>query len=730
MSNEKPKKKKDSEKKRLERTDLKVFLFMTLVFFAGAFLIYNVLLLSITGRHSLSGTYIYDGQKDITTRTLVARRGNIYDSRGSVLAQDVKVYDILIRITKRGYEEDTDYVTDFEGTAKKLSEILGCKPADILKFILLDDRDEVEIGDIGRNLSQQTYDDIMALKLPGISFTSHLQRYYPYSNYACHFIGFASYIRDDERIRGIMGIENSLDEYLSGTDGHYTYYRSSGGTPLLGGDIEYVNAVDGNDIYLTLNATIQSSLENTLSQIMALKKTKVDKCWGIVMDPQTGKILGYGSYPNFDQNTRDNIVDYNDYCSTLPYEPGSVMKSFIYAACIDTGNFDGYQKFNANPFPIGIDSNGDVIRAKSRPVVTINNFAYARPGMVTFRDAYAHSYNSGVLTLLAEHIDDDEYVRYLDNFGFFKFVDSFGIEEGNDPGNRNVVNPVERATTTYGQGSSVTALQMVQAYSAICNDGVMVKPYIIDKIVDHNTNEIIYSASTTVVGQPIKAETAAQMLDLMKYAVDSYATVYKMKGIGVGGKTGTADVATSRGYDGTTIHSIMLTVPTDDPKAIIYVCYQDHHSDHAYFSGYVRETLETVASVLNLYDTEKDDEITTKTVYENGAPVLINHTLDYARSKANSLKCNLVVIGNGQSVIRQYPAPQTTIVSGQNIMVLLNDDGISMPDMTGWSRKDVTAFWDLTGIAIEIDGFGYVFSQNIPPGQLIDTSSEIKVSLR
>ncbi|MBR0137151.1 MAG: hypothetical protein IJM15_01955, partial [Erysipelotrichaceae bacterium] len=383
MSKEKPKKNKDTEKRKLERTNLKVFLFMALVFFAGAFLIFNVILLSTTGRHFLSGTYIYDGQKDITTRTLVARRGNIYDSRGSVLAQDVKVYDIIIRITKRDIENDTDYVSDFEGTAKALSEILGCKPADILKYILLDDRDEVEIGDVGRNLSQQTYEEICALELPGISFTSHLQRYYPYSNYACHFIGFASYMRDEGRIRGIMGIENSLDEYLDGTDGHYTYYRSSGGTPLLGGDIEYVNAIDGNDIYLTLNATIQSSVEATLTKIMNMTKTKVDKAWGIVMDPQTGKILGYGSYPNFDQNTRDNIVDYNDYCSTLPYEPGSVMKSFIYAACIDTGNFDAEEKFNANPFPVGNDSNGDVIRAGSgtKTLVTINNFAYARPGM-------------------------------------------------------------------------------------------------------------------------------------------------------------------------------------------------------------------------------------------------------------------------------------------------------------------------------------------------------------
>ncbi|MBQ1826462.1 MAG: PASTA domain-containing protein, partial [Erysipelotrichaceae bacterium] len=201
-------------------------------------------------------------------------------------------------------------------------------------------------------------------------------------------------------------------------------------------------------------------------------------------------------------------------------------------------------------------------------------------------------------------------------------------------------------------------------------------------------------------------------------------------GINVGGKTGTADVATSRGYDGTTIHSIMLAVPTEDPKAIIYFCYQDHISNRAYFSDYVRETLETVASVLNLYDTEKDKEIETKTVYENGCPTLINHTLEYAGSKVSALDCNLVIIGNGQSVIRQYPDPQTTIVSGQNIMVLLNDDGISMPDMTGWSRKDVTAFWDLTGIAIEIDGFGYVCQQNIPPGQLIDARSEIKVTLK
>lgn len=715
----------------MRKFNFKVFAISVFMFMLGALLIYNVFLLTTKGIHFLSNENIYDGTKDITTQILPASRGTIYDSKNSVLAQDVKVYDIVFRITKRNYANDTDYVSDFEGTAAQIADILGCDKKEILQYLMVKGLDEVEIGNIGRNLSQETYEKIVDLDLPGISFVSHMQRYYPYSNFACHFIGFATYMLDQRQIQGIMGIENTLNEYLTGKDGHYTYYRSSGGTPLIGGDIELINAEKGYDIYLTLNATIQSSLEKCLDSIMNEKHTKVDKAWGIVMDPKTGRILGYGSYPNFDQNTREDITDYNDYCAVLPYEPGSVMKSFIYAACIDTGSFDKHATFNANPFSIGLDEDGNIIRTTAaNAIVTINNFAKEKPGVVDFMTAYAHSYNTGTLTLLADYIDEDVYIDYLDKFGFFKYVDTFGIEEGTNPGDRNVDNPIELATTTYGQGSSVTALQMVQAYTAICNDGIMVKPYIIDKIMNSNTNEIVYSSSTTVVGQPIKAETSHQVLELMKNAVDTYATVYKMSNINVGGKTGTADVYTEKGYDGTTIHSIMLTLPVEDPKAIIYVCYQDHNSSRGYFSSYVRELMETVVSVLNINRNGSEAEKTTKTVYQNSMPVLLNHTTDYVYEKLNPFNVETVFIGSGNNVIRQYPESGSTIISGQKIMVLLSKEGVAMPDMTGWSRKEVTAFWDLTGIAVEIDGFGYVWQQNINPGELIGREMQIKVDLK
>ncbi len=280
---------------------------------------------------------------------------------------------------------------------------------------------------------------------------------------------------------------------------------------------------------------------------------------------------------------------------------------------------------------------------------------------------------------------------------------------------------------------------MMQAYSAFCNGGKMVKPYLIDRITDSRTGEILYKGETEIAGQPVSESTAQKLLDLMKYtgnpANKATGQNYAISGINIGIKTGTAETVDSNGvYGNACIHSAVVFLPAEDPQLIIYMCYQD--SD-MYFSNSqaIWRTLErTCADVYNLYKRPSDGSDvpqpeTRRTVYENGMPELINHSKEYVNARLKELGLKVIRIGTGNTVLAQYPASGETVVSGQKVMLLMGTTGITMPDMTGWSRKEITAFWDLTGIEITIEGSGFVTSQNIKSGEKIDTQSQIRLVL-
>ena len=718
--------------------NIKITLLSIVILVAGALLLANVLLLDIKGKNFFADVDFRQAEGvSIVSRTIRAERGDVRDGDGNIIAMDKRVYKIIFILSpthkKTVVDGESgkkmvvpDYVSDPRDTAKAIAPILGVDEEYIYSRLTLN-RYQVEIGTAGSNLDSDTKKKIEDLKLPGITWDSSTRRYYPMGSFASHLVGYVNNNAPENSggMAGLSGVERQLNEQLSGSDGHQQYYSDVNNNMLPGGELEKVDAINGYDVTLTLNNVLQRGVNDMLDSIMHIG-SDVDKAWAIVMDAKSGAIYAYNSYPTFDPNTM-NVEDYNDYCATLPYEPGSTMKSITYAAAIDLGRFNKDAQFNANNYYIGTDSRGNLKRVqKGQSSMVIHNSGNAQYGMTTFERAFINSYNVGTVTLLEEQIGKQNWEKYVDAFGFFKPVDVMGISEGGNYGLHNFTNVYSLACSSFGSGMSCNALQMIQAYSAFCNEGTMIKPYIIESISDPATGEKIYQGSRQEVSTPIKASTARQMLELMYQVCHSgyhvSAHTLEIPGITVGCKTGTAPVVNEQGvytYDDV-IHSVMITLPADDPQVLVYVAYQDSLDRQRNFK-YVKTLLQQCIDELKLMNGQQRPEKQEKKeiyIMDN----LRNHTLDYVSDALSGKSVETVILGSGDSVIRQYPLEDSRIISGQRILLLTSSDGIVMPDMHGWSRSEVMAFWDLTGIGIKTEGYGFVSSQSVEPGTPIDKS--------
>lgn len=724
--------------------NIKISLLSFVILVAGALLLANVLLLDIKGKNFFSDIDFRQAEGvSIVDRVLRAERGVIRDSDGNLIAMDKRVYKIIfilssthkkVIIDESGKKQTVpDYVIDPEYTAKKIAEVLNADEQYIYSRLIMN-RYQVEIGTAGSNLDSDTKETIDNLNLPGITWESSTVRYYPMGAFASHLVGYVNSGATQENggMTGLLGIERILNSELAGTDGRQLYYSDVSNNMLSGGELEKVEALDGYDVTLTLNNTLQRGVNDMLQSIMNID-SDVDKAWAIVMDAKSGAIYAYNSYPTFDPNTM-KVTDYNDYCAALPYEPGSTMKAITYATAIDLGHFNKNAQFNANNYYVGIDGNGNLKRVqKGQSSMVIHNSGNSQYGMTTYERAFINSYNVGTVTLLEEQIGKKNWERYVDAFGFFKPVGVKGISEGSNYGLHNFNDVFSLACSTFGSGMSCNALHLMQAYSAFCNEGTMIRPYIIESITDPLTGEKVYQGGREEVSTPIKPSTATQMLELMYQVCHSgyhvSAHTLEMPDITVGCKTGTAPVVNEQGvytYDDV-IHSVMITMPAEDPEVLVYVAYQDSKDRQRNFK-YVKTLLRQCVDELKLTQGEQEQkENERKEIYimEN----LRNHTLDHARAILNKCDADVIVIGNGESVIRQYPIEDSRIITGQRVMLLTALEGIVMPDMHGWSRSEVMAFWDLTGIGIKTEGYGFVTSQSVEPGTPIDKSIIINLKL-
>ena len=727
-------------RKRIRRKPKTVSTIMIVTLVTIMLLVTDVFCVAIGKTHPNSGTdlNLYVDSSNTVVDYTKAMRGNLYDRNGNVIAQDTRTYNIVCILdeSRPSIDGEISYVKDKETTASALSKILMIDYDKVLA-LLNQDVYQTELGNAGRNLSKNTKDEIEALQLPGIEFTDSIQRLYPNHTFASNLIGYAIADESGSTV-GQMGLELYLDSYLSGQDGKRVYQVDKNGYVLPGMKEENVSAVNGNDVYLTLDVSIQQALETAFKETE--EKFNATSVWGGVMELDTGKVVAWGQSPSFDPNSLENITNYNNIGSQSAYEPGSTMKTFVWAAAINEGKYDGSALADGNEFcwTSDADNNPSKTSQDNAMGACIYNANRKKWGTVTLDDGLVYSLNSVAATIETEVITPAIYEQYLDDFGFFQKVDIDGLPESE--GIKQFTWPADKLSLSYGQGSTVTMLQMFQAYSAIFSDGTMVKPYFVESIRDpYDSSNVIYQAETEVTGNPITEESAKKIQSILYEVVnrsDGAARFFKIPECELIGKTGTAEVAGTDGkYEsGRNIASVMLAMPADDPKVLVYYAF-----DAAYtveMATYTEPQKSLLRKIAQVYGFSQDDSsvavVTTDEnadveLVETSMPSLLNHTVEYARNQLEGSNTQLIVLGGGNNVIDQYPKTSDTLTSGDRVFLLTDSNSFEMPDLTGWTRKDVAALWSITGFGFELSGEGVVTSQSVPSGITVTKGTVIQV---
>lgn len=688
----------------------------------------NVFLVSINHYHIRSGKNFdsYIQNVSVVSETIHAKRGNIYSAGGEVVAQDERTYDVICYLSKTRVKANGDpaYVVDPYLTSQVLAIILDGDQAEIYSNLTSNPNlYQTEIGLVGRNISQKNKDLIESYELPGIGFRSSYSRSYPRGNsFAPYLIGFA---QSDEngKLVGKMGIESYLNSELSGIDGYHIYQQDKNGYVLTGMYEETSEAENGYEVYTTIDASIQDALVSSFDDLAQ----GAGDSWGAVVEIETGKIKAWAQKPTFDPNLL-NIESYNNLGSQLPYEPGSVFKSFIYAAAMDTGVYNGDNTFDSSKFCY-LSYGSEPYRTYSEDNYGCISNANGRDwGTIPLDYGLIYSSNVATSTLLTNYLGTETYLDYVKKFGFFKEVDTDGMNE--DIGSLNYIYPSEKLSLTYGQGSSVTMLQLLQAYTAIFGNGEMIKPYFIDKIVDSDNNKVIYQGSRQVVDRVISKDTAKNMQDLLYrvvYDPRGTAGIYKVNEVEIIAKTGTAEAIENGQYGKDTyVNSVMLAFPADEPKYMIYYAYvYPYDYGNVDNTGAIKNFIRKVALLTNVnYDSSNS---IANEILRYDMPNLIGSSVDEATDKMREIGGDVYVVGDGTKVLKQYPLVNENFYTNEKVFLYTGDGPSILPNFYGWTRKEIISYWNISGLAFNFDGFGVVYEQSIPAGSIVDLNSEISV---
>lgn len=668
-----------------------IALILTLLLFCV--LIYRAGVLSLSKKVDGINLADFASRRTIKHETILAARGTIYDVNGEALAQNVYSYTLIAYLSpSRG---DGNYVKNKEETAKKLATVINMSEEKILE-LLNKDLYQTEFGIAGRGLTELTKDKILALNLAGIDFTETQKRYYSKGNFLSYTLGYAK-ANTDGKIIGEMGIESLYNDLLTGTDGFKEYQKDLKGYKIANTKEKVQDAVDGNDIYLTIDSNVQFFVEQALEE--AKNKYTFDELNIVVAEAKTGKILGIGSTTSFDPNIKD-IKSYLDPNISVSIEPGSTMKIFSYMAVMETGKYNGSTTFKSGSYTT---TDGTVIRDANR----------TGWGTISYDRGFAYSSNVGVVNLIHNYIDRDTLMDYYKKLGFGSKT---GIELSKESaGKIDFKYETEVYNAGFGQGIMVTSIQNIKALTSIANDGMLLQPYIVDKIVDSKGN-VIKQNTKTELGRVASKETTDKIKDLMESVVtEGTGGGYNMPGYGLIAKTGTAQIASTNGKGYLTgssdyIRGFAGMYPKEDPQIIIYGNLKRPRPNTANaLIHVVKSVVENTSKYYNIYDEQNQSSV--NDTYELDS--YINKNVNTVKSLLESKGMQVVTIGSGDTIINQYPASNILTTQGSKVFLLTNTDEITIPNFKGWSKKDVQTYLNLANIPYKCEGIGYLVSQSI-----------------
>lgn len=694
---------------------------------------------------------------------VTANRGTIYDRNGKVIAESASVNTVVCNPKKVVEDGAADVV------AGKLSEILGMDRDEVYGLVtknkgyqVIKKRITDEESDKITQLKDKTVDKEMAEDFEGVYFEADSKRFYSYS-IASQIIGFTGYDNN-----GLYGVEKTFDELLTGKNGSILSLSSAGGTDI---DKEYeeMDPYDkGADVVLTIDETIQHLLEKYLENAVIECQLK-EGAAGIVMNPKTGEVLAMASKPDFDLNDPYGIDTFLKYAINIgedevlsgydssnedtkneavaairnkmwrnkaisdTYEPGSTFKIITAAVALEEN-------------VVSLDSQFYCSGAKKVADRTIKCHKRQGHGAETFVQGVENSCNP-VFMELGLRIGPEKFMDYFKAFGF---TEKTGIELIGESGSiyyKNRMSETDLATSSFGQGFSITPIQLITAVSAVINGGDLMKPHIVKEI--RNDTGILKSYQPEVVNKVISKQTSDMMKEILEGVVSSPTGSGRnayIQGYRIGGKTGTSEKGRNNDKR---IASFVGFAPADDPEIVVLIMMDEPQVPVKYggtiaapvVGALIEETLEYLGIERQYTETEAENA-------KVDVPEVRGMTISEAKSAVQAAGFKVRVKDNSddeeesgeKKIVDQLPKPGVSIMADSTVIIYTDDipedNLITVPDVTGLSAETARKELEDYGLNFEISGAGRASSgaravkQSIAAGEKVSPATVISVEFR
>jgi len=703
-------------------------------------------------------------RQQMNRTAITALRGTVYDRNQKVLAESTTVNTVVcnpIQIEKDCKDEEGNVrKSDLRTIATTLAEVLTLDEDEVYdkitknnKFQYIKKRVSVEEADEIKKLKDSSVDKETAKLFSGVYFEEDSKRYYQY-NIAAHIIGFTGYDND-----GMQGIEMTFNDYLAGRAGTILSAKKAGGENA---DKQFEidsDAQKGDDVVLTIDETIQSILEKYLEQACIDNQLKEGAC-GIVMNPKTGEILAMATKPDFDLNDPTALAQYEKFAIGMDdviaqsksentetkneaiakirnkmwrnkaisdtYEPGSTFKIITAAMALEEGVVDLNSQFYC----------GGSKRVADR---TIRCHKVSGHGQEDFARGVINSCNVVFMDLGAK-IGSDKFREYFKAFGL---TQKTGIELIGESGSvyyKDRMSETDIATSSFGQGFSITPIQMITAVSAVINGGKLMKPQIVKEI--RNRNGIVKTFYPEVINKVISESTSATMRNILEQVVaDPHGTGKNayIKGYRLGGKTGTSEKGRNNGKR---IGSFVGFAPADDPELVCLIMMDEPQTANKYggtiAAPVVGRVVEEILEYMGVERQYTEEEAKTISVT---IPDVREQKIEEAKRVIANKGLNIKISGQGNVVLDQLPKPGVSVSENATVIVYTQERDenkkVSVPDVTGLTPEQAKKRVTDLGLNFEIVGAGlsgtegaYAFKQSIPAGTMVEPATVISIEFR
>ena len=670
--------------------------------------------------------------------TVEAKRGNIKDRSGSILATSIDVYRVDLDLKAINIHIEQEDTTK-EEVARQLADTSGVPYEEVLQKLNSVNEDGVEVNTttLIKGIEKSLADEIKALDIYGVIISINPKRYYPNNNFLAHVLGSVN----SDNV-GLNGVELEYDSELTGISGYKISEVDGTLKELPYQTIKYTSPIDGKDLTLTVDENIQLIAENVAEQGMVEHKAKDVTI--IVMNPNNGEILALVNKPDFNPNTPyedyenfegvdefeklQNMFRNNAISNT--FEPGSTFKNFTMAAAIEEGLVSENDTFYCS----------GSLKFGSTTIKCWNTVGH---GTQTLPEILQNSCNVGFMEVGAR-LGNEKMKEYIDKFGFGQItqIDLPGESEGIVKSVSDM-SEMDLATIAFGQTNTVNSIQLMQAFNAIANGGTLIQPHIMKEIsyTEENGTKVIDEEFEPIIKENIISEsTAATLRDYLERTMNGGKEIgtFMGKERRVGGKSGTAETVDpiTGGYSSDKyIASILALYPVEKPEITVYVKVENP-STGVYYGGQVATPLlKNLLTELFKYMDSQIYKERYKEIKKVIVPELRGKTIEEAKEILASNNLNMNIETSGNKVTNMSPYPGALVEENSTIAVNLKENKkdsnkIIMPNLKGKTLEEAIEILGKIGITnYKTNGEGIVKSQDVIEGKIIEKTTKVKLDL-